>query len=34
MDASGNFYAEGNITTCTSVSDEKLKENIEVIDNL
>ena len=33
MDASGNFYAEGNITAYASVSDEKLKENIEVIDN-
>ena len=33
LDSSGNFITEGNITAFGSVSDERLKENIEVIEN-
>ena len=33
FDNGGNIVAEGNITAYGSVSDERLKENIEVIDN-
>jgi len=33
LDASGNMIAVGDITAFGSVSDERLKENIEVIDN-
>jgi len=33
LDSSGNMIATGNITAYGSVSDERLKENIEVIEN-
>ena len=33
LDASGNMIASGNVTAFGSVSDERLKENIEVIEN-
>ena len=33
LDTSGNLVCTGNITAYGSVSDEKLKENIEVIDD-
>ena len=33
LDSSGNFTTEGNVTAYGSVSDKRLKENIEVIEN-
>ena len=33
IDASVNFTTEGNVTAYGSVSDERLKENIKVIEN-
>ena len=33
IDSSGNFTTEGNVTAYGSVSDERLKENIKVIEN-
>ena len=33
LDSSGNMIATGNVTAYGSLSDEKLKDNIEVIDN-